>query len=106
MTAFFGFAHVFVPAVADIAANEPGLFPDGKSIDEFPESRHAVAPGMTIARLHVHAERDANRPDEIRMEVVTRTSRLLRIVAEFSALLMSIDRFDGIVDVDYVRVTQ
>ena len=40
------------------------------------------------------------------MEVVTRTSRLLRIVAQLRAFLVAEDRLDGIVDVDDILVRQ
>ena len=102
----FDLAHVLVSSVANVAANEPRPLFGRKSVEDFPETRHAADSGMALAGLDVHAQRNADGADEVRVEVVARASRLLRIVAEFRAFLMSEDRLDGVVDVERVRVVE
>ena len=76
-----------IVAVADVAAQERRPPVRRKRVYERPEPLHAAATEVLLARLDVHAERDAGPADEERVVVVARPSRLYRVVAEFRALL-------------------
>ena len=102
----FRLAHVLVPTVADVSAKKTGSLLKRQPVDDLPEAGHAADSRVALPRQDVHAERDADRSDEVRMEVVARASRLLRIVTEFRAFLVPEDRLYGIVDVDDILVGQ
>ena len=103
-SAAFGLAHVPVAAVARVAAYEPRPLPRREPVDDLPEPRHPASSRMPSPRLDVHAQRDADRPDEVRMEVVARASGLLRAVSGLRTFLMAEDGLHRVVDVEDVLV--
>ena len=90
--------HTFL-AEGAIAPQQGGLGAGWQRVQQPPQSGQGVQGGGLFAGLHLHVQDQPGRAHQVGVIDMRGPTALVGVVADFSALLMAVDGFDGRVDV-------